>query len=209
MVAVIDYGMGNLRSVSKALETVGAEVKVTNNPEEIVKAEAIVLPGVGAFYRGMENLRNLGILPAIFKTVEEGKPFLGICLGLQLLFTKSEEHGINKGLGLIKGKVRRFEPALKIPHMGWNKVKLQITSHKSQVGIFDGVPNNSYFYFVHSYYVEPEDKNVILAATGYGVEFASAVTKGNIFGVQFHPEKSTGLGLKILENFVKAKVSIQ
>ena len=204
MIAVIDYGMGNLRSVSKALETVGAQVKVTGNPEEIIEADAIVLPGVGAFYRGMKNLGNLGILPAIFKAIEEGKPFLGICLGLQLLFTESEEHGVNKGLGLIKGRVRKFEPTLKIPHMGWNKVKFKMQNSKCK--IFDGVPDESYFYFVHSYYVEPDDKDVILATTGYGVEFASAVAKGNIFGVQFHPEKSTGLGLKILENFVKARL---
>jgi len=202
MVAVIDYGMGNLRSVSKALETVGAQVKVTSNPEEIIEADAIILPGVGAFYRGIQNLRNLGILPALFTVIEEGKPFLGICLGLQLLFTESEEHGINKGLDIIKGRVRKFEPAVKIPHMGWNRVKSQVTSYKSQVEIFDGVPDESYFYFVHSYYVEPENKDVALATTNYGVEFASAVAKGNIFGVQFHPEKSTGLGLKILENFV-------
>jgi len=202
MIAVIDYGMGNLRSVSKALETVGAHVKVTDNPEEIIKADAIVLPGVGAFYRGMENLGNLGILPAVFKAIEEGRPFLGICLGLQLLFTESEEHGINKGLGLIKGRVRKFNSSVKIPHMGWNKVKMQNAKCK----IFDGVPDESYFYFVHSYYVEPEDKDVILATTGYGVEFTSAVVKDNVWGVQFHPEKSTGLGLKILENFVKARL---
>ncbi|MBU0533880.1 MAG: imidazole glycerol phosphate synthase subunit HisH [Candidatus Omnitrophica bacterium] len=201
MITVIDYGTGNLRSVSKALETVGAETKVSDKPEDIVFAKAIVLPGVGAFYRGMENINKLGILPAILEAIRNNKPFLGICLGLQLLFSESEEHGICKGLDIIKGKVKKFEPNVKIPHMGWNQLRYQKTEDRRQ--IFNGIPDNSYFYFDHSYYVEPEDKNTIIATTRYGKDFVSAVNKDNIWGVQFHPEKSSDLGLKILENFVK------
>lgn len=197
MIAVIDYGLGNLRSVAKALEVVGAKTKVTNNPDVITQAKAIVFPGVGAFHRGMENLNRLGILPAIFDAIKNNKPFLGICLGLQLLFTESEEHGIHKGFDIIKGRVKRFTGNMKIPHMGWNQVKLQ------RSGLFKDIPDNSYFYFVHSYYVEPEDKDVVIGTTEYGIDFTSAINKGNIWGVQFHPEKSTELGLKILENFVK------
>jgi len=204
MIAVIDYGMGNLKSVSKALEAVGAAVNVTSRPEEIETASAIVLPGVGAFSRAMKNLEKLGVLPAILKGIGEGKPYLGICLGLQLLFTESEEHGIHKGLDVIKGKVKRFDPGLKIPHMGWNEVKIKSTVHGPRsTDIFKSVPDDSYFYFVHAYYGEPEDKSVIAATTEYGREFTSAVNKGNVWGVQFHPEKSSNMGLKILENFCR------
>ena len=202
LIAVIDYGLGNLRSVSKALEAVGAEVEVTNNSEKIAEAKAIVLPGVGAFHRGVENLKGLGIVPSIFKAIGEGKPFLGICLGLQLLFAESEEHGRPKGLNVIKGRVKRFSTDEKVPHMGWNSIKLKMQNAKCKMKIFAGIPEESYFYFVHSYYVEPENKDVIAATTDYGKEFVSAVNKENVWGVQFHPEKSTDLGLKILENFV-------
>jgi len=208
MIAVIDYDTGNLKSVSKALEAVGAKVEVTNDPRAIGRAEAIVLPGVGAFYRGMENLKRLDLLPSIFEAVKEGKPFLGICLGLQLLFTESEEHGTCQGLDIIKGKVERFQGEMKIPHMGWNQVKCGMRNvnsknlAKQKCGIFGGIPNGSYFYFVHSYCVEPDDENVIAATTEYGQEFVSAIAKDNIFAVQFHPEKSGELGLKILKNFV-------
>ncbi|MBU0694565.1 MAG: imidazole glycerol phosphate synthase subunit HisH [Candidatus Omnitrophica bacterium] len=216
MIAVIDYGMGNLRSVAKALEAVGAETKVTSNAKDIGEASAIVLPGVGAFARGIENLEKLDVLPAMFKAIGEGKPFLGICLGLQLLFTESQEHGIYKGLDIIQGKVKRFriqdsgfrihDSRLKIPHMGWNTVECKMQNAKCK--IFENIPDNSYFYFVHSYYVEPRDKDVVVATTEYGTEFTSAVNKDNIWGVQFHPEKSGELGLKILENFVKSVIRI-
>ncbi|MBN1406113.1 MAG: imidazole glycerol phosphate synthase subunit HisH [Candidatus Omnitrophica bacterium] len=195
MIAIIDYGLGNLRSVAKALESAGAKVKVTSSPEEIIAAKAVVLPGVGAFYAGMENLRNLNLIPAIQESVKQKKPFLGICLGLQLLFGESEEHGFNKGLGLIEGKVKKFTGKVKIPHMGWNQVQ-------SKAKIFDGVTDNSYFYFVHSYYVEPKDKNIIIGKTNYSIEFASTVSQDNIFGVQFHPEKSSQAGIKVLRNFI-------
>lgn len=193
--------MGNLKSVSKALESVGAKTKITNSLKDIKSAEAIVLPGVGAFCRGMENLKQLGLSPAIIESIKNNKPFLGICLGLQLLFTESEEHGISKGLDIIKGSVKKFTPNVKIPHMGWNQLKYQKTEDGKQ--IFNEVPDNSYFYFDHSYYVEPEEKNTVIATTQYGKNFVSAVNKGNIWGVQFHPEKSSDLGLKILKNFVE------
>ncbi len=200
MITVIDYGLGNLRSVVKALESVGAKVKVASTPQEITKAKAIVLPGVGSFQRAIENLNKLEILHALYSAIkEENKPFLGICLGLQLLFMESTEHGSHKGLNIIEGKVKKFGATVKIPHMGWNQIKLKNKSSK----IFDGIPDNSYFYFVHSYYVDPKDRSIITTTTDYGTEFASSVQKDNVYGLQFHPEKSSGLGLKILENFVK------
>lgn len=215
MIAVVDYGLGNLRSVVKALERVGGEIKVTADKKEILCAQAVVLPGVGAFHRGIENLKRGGILEAILENIGKGKPFLGICLGMQLLFTESEEYGKNKGMGVIKGRVVKFSPSVKIPHMGWNQIKFHFSplggeekvqfppEEKAKIKIFEGIPDNSYFYFVHSYYVEPEDKNVVSTTTFYGKEFVSAIIKNNIFAFQFHPEKSGKLGLRILKNFVK------
>ncbi len=215
MIAVIDYGLGNLRSVSKALEGVGAKVEVTNNLQAIAKAKAIVLPGVGAFHRGMENLNRLNLISVIYEVIGRNIPFLGICLGMQLLFTEGEEQGLHKGLEVIKGRVKKFDfrdERLKIPHMGWNQIKLQAASYKPQaknkkpaacsLQLFRGIPDGSYYYFVHSYYVELEDENIILATTEYGMKFTSAIAKGNVFGVQFHPEKSADLGLTILKNFI-------
>jgi len=211
MIAVIDYGLGNLRSVSKAVETLGSKVEVTSKPEIISKANGAILPGVGAFYKGMENINELGLSACIIMFVESGKPFLGICLGLQLLFSESEEHGLHKGLDIIKGKVKMFETDLKIPHMGWNTVrqsrrrKTEDGKRKTEDGrlkIFENIPDDSYFYFVHSYFVEPEDKSVIAGTTGYGQEFCSAIAKNNIYGTQFHPEKSAEIGLKLLKNFL-------
>ncbi len=218
-IAVIDYGLGNLRSVAKALEASGAKIALTNDPAKISKAKAIVFPGVGAFKKGMDNLNELKILPVLLKSIEAGVPFLGLCLGLQLLFSESEEYGNHKGFGIIKGKVKRFEPKLnpalsqeltvlrkggvKVPHMGWNQVKQSAAHSPQSTDLFKGIPDNSYFYFVHSYYVEPEDKNIIIGTTDYGIKFASAINKDNIWGLQFHPEKSSAIGLKVLENFVK------
>lgn len=201
MIVVVNYGLGNLRSVSKALEIKGADIEVTNDSPKLKAAQAIVLPGVGAFSRGMKNLKNLKILDVIVKEISKGKPFLGICLGLQLLFTQSEEHTLSQGMDIIKGKVVKFRTKVKIPHMGWNQV--ETTNRGGQSKIFDGIPDKSYFYFVHSYYVVPEDSYTIAATTFYGETFTSAIIKDNIFGVQFHPEKSGETGLKVLENFLK------
>lgn len=202
MIAVVDYGLGNLRSVSKAVEKLGVEVEVTDNPERIEKAGGIILPGVGAFHIGMQNLKRLNLLPVLSEAISKRTPFLGICLGFQILFSQSEEHGICRGMDIIKGRVKRFTHTFKIPHMGWNQVKQTIDHRPQTTDLFNVVPDNSYFYFVHSYYAEPEDQNVIIATTEYGHEFTSAVNKDNVWGVQFHPEKSGDIGLKILRNFL-------
>ncbi|MBI5183468.1 MAG: imidazole glycerol phosphate synthase subunit HisH [Nitrospinae bacterium] len=202
MIVIVDYGMGNLRSVQKGFERVGYTAVITNDPNKVGDADAIVLPGVGAFRDCMRNLNKSGLIDPIKEFINKGKPFLGICLGLQLLFTESEEFGVHKGLDIIKGRVIRFPDAsntttnIKIPHMGWNSVRI-----RNRVSIFEGIPDDSYFYFVHSYYVVPKDEDVIAMTTNYGVEFTSAIVKGNLFAVQFHPEKSQELGLKILRNF--------
>ena len=198
---VIDYGMGNLRSVAKAVEKSGYSVKVSGEYLDIKRAKKIILPGVGAFGKAMENLKRQGILDVIKEKLREGTPYLGICLGLQLLFEWSEE-GNTKGMGVIKGVVKRFPnlPSLKIPHMGWNQVKLRMEGED----LFDGIPDNSYFYFIHSYYVIPVEKKIIATTTFYGVEFVSSIKKGNLFACQFHPEKSGKIGLKLLENFLKS-----
>ena len=156
---------------------------------------------MGAFSKGMENLGRLGLNEIIRKSIKQSKPFLGICLGMQLLFTETEEHGIHKGLDILPGKVRRLPSQVKIPHMGWNQIKIK--NQKSKIGFFHSIPDESYFYFVHSYYVEPSDKNTISTTTNYGLEFASSIIQDNIFAVQFHPEKSSDIGLKILHNFAK------
>ncbi|MFH2138213.1 MAG: imidazole glycerol phosphate synthase subunit HisH [Candidatus Omnitrophota bacterium] len=204
MIAIIDYKMGNLRSVAKAFELVGAKVEITAAKSKLRKAKALILPGVGAFAAGMKNLRALKLIPEIEAAAAEGKPFLGICLGMQLLLTESEEHGSHKGLDLIPGKVIKFRSELKIPHMGWNTVnKLKVKSQKSKVNILRSIPHNSYFYFVHSYYVKPKSRNVVIATSDYGQKFACVIGKDNVYGIQFHPEKSSDLGQKILRNFCK------
>ncbi len=203
MIAIVDYGMGNIRSVEKGFIKAGADVRITADPKVIADAKGIVLPGVGAFKDCMKNLDKLNLLDSIVKEIRKGKPYLGICLGLQILFTESEEFGICKGLDVFKGKVLKFKfdtqktvHDLKIPHMGWNTVKLL-----KRPPIFDGIQDNSYFYFVHSYYVVPEDKDIVAGTTDYGIEFTSMVWKDNVFATQFHPEKSQELGLKILRGF--------
>lgn len=206
-VSIIDYGMGNLRSVQKGFEKIGAQAEIINTPQQVADAEAIVLPGVGAFKNCLENLDSLKLVAPIIKSIESGKPFLGICLGLQILFTESEEFGSTPGLDIIKGKVIRFKtdtscdhtPHLKIPHMGWNNISI-----KKGGPYLEGLDNSTYLYFVHSYYVKPEDENVVATTTDYGVEFVSSILKDNIFACQFHPEKSQKAGLKILKNFTSA-----
>ncbi len=203
--------MGNLRSVQKGFERMGREAVVTSDAKTILSASKIVLPGVGAFPDCMRNLREYGLIDAVLKSINSGKPFLGICLGLQLLFTESEEFGISKGLDVIKGRVVRFKgPAfeahnskaetLKVPHMGWNSVSI-----KRRPPALADVPDGSHFYFVHSFHVVPEDKGVIATTTGYGFEFVSSIWKDNVYATQFHPEKSQALGLSILKHFGEQK----
>jgi len=203
MIAIIDYGMGNLRSVQKGFERVGREAVVTSDAKTILSAGKVVLPGVGAFTDCMRNLEQNGLIDVVHQSIKSGKPFLGICLGLQLLFTESEEFGISKGLDIIKGRVVRFkiqDSTLKVPHMGWNSISI-----KRRAPALQDVPDNSHVYFVHSFHVVPENKNVIATTTDYGIEFVSSIWKDNIFAVQFHPEKSQTLGLSILKRFGEQK----
>ena len=208
MIAIVDYGMGNLRSVQKAFEKLGFKTKVTDNPDDLNNSEKLVLPGVGAFKDAKDGLEQRGLIEPILKAIHSGKPFLGICLGLQLLFTKSMENGEHDGLNLIPGKVIRFGSSrtdipvspsiIKIPHMGWNQILF-----KKNIPILKGVPTNTYMYFVHSYYVNPEEENDIATETDYGTRFTSMVWRKNIFATQFHPEKSQKHGLTILKNFAE------
>lgn len=200
MIVVVDYGMGNLRSVQKGFEKVGSPAIISRDPEEIKRADRLVLPGVGAFPECMRNLSRLGLVPPILEFIQSGRPFLGICLGLQLLFDESEEFGLHEGFKVVPGRVKAFDRnmGLKIPHMGWNQVY-----YRKETPIFRGIENGSFFYFVHSYYVDPESESDIAAETDYGIKFTCAIARGNTFAVQFHPEKSQENGLKILTNFSK------
>ncbi len=196
MIAIIDYGMGNLRSVQKAFETVGIFPEIIDSEEELKKADAIVLPGVGAFADAMDNLDRMKLTDVLKQEVISGKPFLGICLGMQLLFTVSEEQGEFQGLDLLPGRVRKMPAEAKIPHMGWNQIEIQQASP-----LLAGIPDGANYYFVHSYFVDPSRQEDILTKTDYNFKFASIVGRDNIFGIQFHPEKSSRLGLQILKNF--------
>jgi len=196
MIAIIDYGMGNLRSVQKALEKTGSDARITHDAQTIKDADKVVLPGVGAVQPAMQRLEELDLIPVIHETVKSGKTFLGICLGYQLLFETSTEGGSVPGLGLLPGNVQRFAE-LKVPHMGWNRLEFS----NPDCPLWQGLENGSYVYFCHSYYVASKDPNVTAASTEYGIDFASAVWSENIFGTQFHPEKSQEVGLQILKNF--------
>lgn len=200
-IVIIDYGMGNLRNVQKGFERIGMEAKLTRSKKEIDRASAIVLPGVGAFKDCMENLGKYGLVDPLLKSIEKGKSYLGICLGLQILFSESEEFGSHEGLGLIEGRVVRFrsDPEHKVPHMGWNTVEKE-----KEVPMLEGIENGDFFYFVHSYYVLPKETKWISTFTTYGKPFVSSIWKENLFATQFHPEKSQQKGLRILENFVKS-----
>jgi len=200
MIAVVDYGMGNLRSVAKALERVGAEVEVTSNAERVGSAAAVVLPGVGAFGRCMENLREAGLETCVREAAASDRPFLGICVGMQILFDESEEFGPVAGLGILPGRVRRFRadsPDTKVPHMGWNQLAV-----RRRAPHLDGIDDGENVYFVHSYYVDC-DPALAATTTPYAGEFVSSVWRGNLFAVQFHPEKSQSAGLTILSNFAR------
>ncbi|MFA5928939.1 MAG: imidazole glycerol phosphate synthase subunit HisH [Candidatus Margulisiibacteriota bacterium] len=217
MITIIDYGMGNLRSVQKALERAGAQTRFSTKAEDLATADAVVLPGVGAFGAAMRNLQKQELIPAIKDFIKTGKPFLGICLGLQVLFTDGEEDEGVAGLNVFAGTVKRFpfgnsefriqnsdnpqsairNPQLKIPHMGWNQLIM-----KKQSAFLYGITSENFTYFVHSYYAEPQDKNIVLTTTDYGGEFCSAIQKDNVIATQFHPEKSGDVGGRMLRNWV-------
>ena len=203
MIAIIDYGAGNIQSVKKAFDFIGAESVITDNPEVINACDRVLLPGVGSFGDAMDSMAKNGLVETVKQNALSGKPFLGICLGLQLLFEESEESPGVKGLGIFKGKIKKFSPdmGLKIPHIGWNSLEI-----KQNDTLFKGIPENSYVYFVHSYYLHAEDEKDIATITNYGIDFHSAVGKNNIFATQFHPEKSGDVGLQILKNFASMEV---
>ncbi|WP_029551218.1 imidazole glycerol phosphate synthase subunit HisH [Thermocrinis jamiesonii] len=203
MIALVDYGMGNLRSVEKALEYVGLKVLRTSDPEVVKKSRAVVLPGVGAFKDAVYNLKRLGLYDAILLHIESGKPFLGICLGLQLLFERSYEFGEEKGFGVLEGEVVLLPPTVKIPHIGWNQLWKRRESK-----VLEGIEDGEFVYFVHSYRVIPKKDDVVLTLTDYGEYFVSSVEYENIFAVQFHPEKSQKVGLKLLKNWAIYNLSL-
>lgn len=197
MIAIADYGIGNLGSVIKGFRHAGAEVELSGDPERLRRADALVLPGDGAFAATMDEVERRGLVPVLREARDQGKPLLGICIGMQLLFEESEEHGRHRGLGFLPGRVRRFEGALPIPHMGWNALRRRRTHP-----ILDGVPDGSYVYFVHSYFCDAAD-DTVLASSDYGREFPAIVGRGSVLGVQFHPEKSQQVGLRMVASFVR------
>ncbi len=195
-IAIADYGIGNLGSVTKAFRGAGAEVQLTGDPDALRRADALILPGDGAFAATMGEVERRGLVPVLRQAVEQGKPFLGICIGMQLLFEESEEHGLHRGLGLLPGRVRRFDGALPVPHMGWNALRPR-RAHP----LLAGLPESAYVYFVHSYFCDAAE-DVVIASSDYGRDFAAVVGRGSVLGVQFHPEKSQQVGLRIVANFV-------
>ncbi len=195
-IVIVDYQAGNLRSVQKALERAGACPEITSDPRRVQAADGLVLPGQGANDSSMRNLRAAGLVGPVKDFIASGRPFLGVCLGLQLLLEASDE-GVEPGLGVLAGRVRRLPAGLKVPHMGWNQVALHMTHP-----VLEGIPSGAYFYFVHSYYADPDDRSIVAGTTSYGVDFCSAVAWDNVLAVQFHPEKSSDLGLRIYANFV-------
>lgn len=197
MITIIDYGAGNLRSVVNAISKLGYASEITSRPDEILSAEIVILPGVGAAAETMQILKALNLVEPIRQFIAQGRPFLGVCLGLQILFTGTEEGGWHECLNILPGRVKKLPSGLKIPHMGWNQVKQRV-SHP----VFAGIPDEANFYFVHSYYVEPDDKSLVVGETEYGIPFCSAIARDNLVATQFHPEKSGELGLKIYDNFI-------
>ena len=200
MIAIIDYDAGNLKSVEKALKFLGAESCITRSPREILSADKVILPGVGAFGEAMEHLKRFELDQVIREAADRQTPFLGICLGLQLLFEGSEECGGVEGLHILEGKILKIPdaPGLKIPHIGWNSLHLQ-----NQGRLFQGIPEETFVYFVHSYYLKAQEEDIVKASTEYGVDIHASVEQGNVFACQFHPEKSSAMGLKILQNFAR------
>ena len=202
MIALIDYGAGNLKSVANAIARLGYQAKIISKASEVLDAQVVILPGVGAAADTMESLNNLGLAVPIRQFIADGRPFMGICMGLQVLFTGTDEGGWHKCLDIIPGRVKKLPAGLKIPHMGWNQVK-----QKLYHPVFDGIPDKANFYFVHSYYVEPDDKSVIAGETEYDIQFCSVVAQDNLVATQFHPEKSGEFGLKLYENFLEFAMS--
>ena len=200
MIGIIDYDAGNIKSVEKALAYIGEETIVSRDPEVLLKADKAILPGVGSFGQAMENLHRYNLVPVIKDMVKNNTPFLGICLGLQLLFERSDETPGVEGLGILKGEILRIpdQPGLKIPHMGWNSLK-----YPNEGRLFRGIPEDSYVYFVHSYYLKAEDESIVTATTEYSTLIHASVESGNVFACQFHPEKSSDVGIQILKNFVE------
>jgi len=202
MIAILDYRMGNLRSVQKAMEKLGAEARVIDQPEQIDAASKLILPGVGAFADAMAHLRDFGFVEPIRRYVESGKPMLGICLGLQLLFEASEEDGEHEGLGIVAGRCVRFEPTdatIRVPHMGWNRIEVPQPGNP----LLDGLPRDPHVYFVHSYYAKPTDGRIVAAWADYDGRFCASIWADNVWATQFHPEKSQRVGAKILRNFIE------
>jgi glutamine amidotransferase len=197
MIAIVDYGIGNLGSASKAFRHVGADTVLTGDPAVLREADTLVLPGDGAFGAAMDELEQRRLLPVLHHAVEEGRTLLGICIGMQLLFEESEEHGRHRGLGLLPGRVRRFPGGLPVPHMGWNRLR-----RRREHPLLDGIADGAHVYFVHSYYCEAAD-DVVIASSDYGLDFAAIVGRSNVLGVQFHPEKSQAVGLRMIDNFVR------
>jgi len=197
MLYIVDYGAGNLRSVQKAVEYNGAAAQITSNPADIEKADKVIFPGVGAFGKAIEKIETLELRSPLIEFIATGKPFLGICLGLQLLFENSEENPGVTGLGVLKGDVKRFSAGLKVPHLGWN-----VLIKKENNTLWNGIPEDSYFYFAHSYYISPLENEIIIGESEYGSRFPVAIKKENLYGLQFHPEKSQKYGLAVLKNFL-------
>ena len=199
MIAILDYDAGNIKSVEKAVQLLGQEVTITRDRREVLNADKVILPGVGAFGDAMGKIRQYGLYEVIHEVVEQGTPFLGICLGLQLLFERSEESPGVEGLGILKGEILRIPetPGLKIPHMGWNSLEFRNNGR-----LFENLPEESYVYFVHSYYLRAADEKIVTAVTEYGTQIHASVAQGNVFACQFHPEKSSDVGIQILKNFV-------
>jgi imidazole glycerol-phosphate synthase subunit HisH len=198
MIAVIDYGAGNIRNVVNAINKLGYRIKLTGDPDEVLSADTVIFPGVGAAGDTVTSLKRQKLIGPVRRIIAEDRPFMGICIGMQVLFTKTEEDGGQECLDAFSGTVKKLPEGRKIPHMGWNQVK-----QKADHPVFDGIPDNSNFYFVHSYYVDPEDKSLVAGTTEYGVEFCSIIAKGNIIATQFHPEKSGDVGLRIYDNFLR------
>ncbi len=197
MITIVDYGVGNLHSVAKAFEKVGAKTRVTSDWKDVEGSDGVVLPGVGAFKDSMDAMHRSDLAKAIQAFIASGKPFLGVCVGLQMLFAESEEFGLSKGLGIFPGRVVKFAEGQKVPHMGWNQVSIK----KDENPLLKGVKDGEYLYFLHSYYVVPEKDSIVAAKTQYGLDFTCMVWEKNVFGTQFHPEKSQTAGLRIYENF--------